>query len=463
MPTQILRLSALDLINFAVEAPDTPMHLGALAVLDGGPLYDDRGRLRLAQIRAEIDRRFAGVPQLRGLVHHPGPLAGRPVWANDPAFQIDRQVDAVALPPPADEPAMLRLVEDLIAGPMDRSRPLWRMWFVTGLPAGQVAVVILLHHAIADGLAAVGLVTSLLDSPLAAGPALEPPSAAVPPRWPELVRDNARARLVAVGRRLAHLPSPRLVAGSLRARWRVFARCRGATRTSLNAPIGPRRRLGVLRLDLATVRQVAHAHDSKINDVVLDLAAGGLRELLDSRGEPVDGQFLRAAVATSLRTSQQVGGAGNRTGVIVVRLPLGEADPRVRLRLVSADSRRAKHDQLPTTSNGLLVWLARLGLIRHFTRRQRLTNLIESNLAGPPAPISILGAPVVDLVPIGNLAGNLAVSFLALSYTGRLTIAVQADADRFPDLPVLMAAMERDWDSLCAPPVTFRLLSATTA
>lgn len=106
----------------------------------------------------------------------------------------------------------------------------------------------------------------------------------------------------------------------------------------------------------------------------------------------------------------------------------------------------------------MLIWLARLGLLRRYTRRQRLTHVVESNVIGPPAPIRLGGAPVVDLIPIGALAGNLAISFLASSYAGRLTITIRADADRYADLPVLTAAMAREWRDLtasgpCAHPV----------
>jgi diacylglycerol O-acyltransferase / wax synthase len=206
----------------------------------------------------------------------------------------------------------------------------------------------------------------------------------------------------------------------------------------------------VLRLDPAAAKRVAHAHGGKVNDIVLDLVAGGLPALLRSRGEPVEGLSQHAAVAVSLRTAGQAAEAGNRVGDVVVRLTLSEPDPGARLRLVCADSADAKQSPLPTTGNGLLVWCARLGLMRPFIRRQRLINLVESNVIGPPTPIRVLGAPVLDLVPIGVLAGNVAISFLALSYSGSLIVNARADADRYPDLPVLLAAMERDWRTIAS-------------
>jgi WS/DGAT/MGAT family acyltransferase len=435
------RLTPVDLINLAVEAPDSPMHVGAVAVLDGRTLYDADGRLRLAWIRTEIEQHLAGVPELRRVLYRPGPLAGRPLWTDDPALRIDRHVTEIELPLPRDEEALLRLAERLLRPPLDRTRPLWRMWFVTGLPAGRVALVVALHHAIADGLAAIRIVSAVLGEPGGVPPALAPL-----PHWGELVRDNVRQRLHALvqPRDLRQLPH-RVLAGL-----HGFTRLRHAPRTSLNAPVGPDRRLAVLRLDLADVRTVAHRYGGKVNDVILDLAAGGLRALLRSRGEPVDGLRLHATVPVSLRTPGQPAQAGNRTGAFAVLLPVGEPDPVARLRLVCAETTRAKQGQLTTAGNAFMVGLARIGLSRYVARRQHLVNFVESNVAGPPEPIEMLGAPVLDLLPIGVLTGNLTLSFLALSYAGRLTVTVRADAGRYPDLPVLLAAMDRNWQALAA-------------
>jgi len=172
MSVRIDRLSASDLTNLAVEGPDTPMHVAALALLDGRSLLDPDGRLPLASIRARIASRLARAPRLRQVVYRPGALAGRPLWVDDPAFAIDRHVNEARVPAPGGEEELLRLTERIIGRPLDRSRPLWQLWFITGLATGQVAVLLKLHHAVADGLAAVRLVGALLDAP---GTEPEPP------------------------------------------------------------------------------------------------------------------------------------------------------------------------------------------------------------------------------------------------------------------------------------------------
>jgi WS/DGAT/MGAT family acyltransferase len=443
------RLSAVDLTNLAVEAPDTPMHVAALLVLDGTALLAADGQLPMAEIRSRIESGLCQVPKLRQIVYRPRPFGGRPLWVDDPHFALGRHLRQVEVEAPGGSEQLLRLTARLIGPLLDRSHPLWRLCFVTGLPDGRLAVVVELHHAIADGTAAIPMIRSLLNTTAADLPAPWTPAAA--PRWRALVADNAAARAAAVARAVRRLADPRAGARltrSFRAGWNTAARGGRAPRTSLNQPVGPRRRLAVVRLDLAAVRQAGHASGATVNDVVLSLIAGGLRGLLHARGEPVDGVALRASVAVTLRMAGESAQAGNRAGVIVVELPLGEAEPRVRLRSVSAAATHAKRGQVAAAEQYVMVWLAKLGLMRYVTRRQRLVNILQSDLPGPPERIRLLGAPVLELIPVGVLAGNLTIAFLAFSYAGTLTITVCADADRYPDLPVVLAAMNRDWNTL---------------
>ena len=427
------------------------MQVGILAVLDGRTLLDPTGRLRLAEVRRAIEGRLAGVPELRRMVFRPGKLAGRPLWIDDPAFRIDRHVDEVALPPPGDEAMLMTLVEKLVAPPLDRSRPLWRMWLVTGLEDGRLGVLVLVHHALADGLTAMRMVRSLLEGPMAPdtapGAHVAAGSPAGPPPWRVLVRDNIRS-LVASVLRLARPATWRFAAGVARSGWQAYSLGRRAPVTSLNGPVGPRRLLTTLRLDRAAARRVAHDRGGGVNDVVLTLVAGGVRALLDARGEPVQTLRPRAGIAVAMFSQGREQAAGNDIGTLLVPLPIGEPDPVARLRVIAAETDAAKRTQVAAAEPAVRAFLGRFGVVRRSMASQRLVNLHETFLPGPPTPIDILGAPVLDLLPIAPLAGNLGLSFVALSYAGRLTLAVRADADRFPDLDVLSAAMERDWQAL---------------
>jgi WS/DGAT/MGAT family acyltransferase len=449
--TRPQRLNALDMINLAVETPAAPMTIGAVLVLDRPAAHGGAGGPSVATIRQAVERALVAAPPLRRVIRSAGPLAGRPVWVDDCAFDVDRHVLTARVPWPGDQAQLLRLAAQLMSGPLDRAHPLWRMWLLTGLAGGHVAILVKLHHVLADGLAAIQLVLSTLEGALPETDGPVPRWAPVPaPNWSTLVADNLGARLAAV-RQLPRRVGPRRFAGMVRGHWRMIATLRHAARTSLNAPIGPRRRLAVMRVDLAEAKQLAHRHGGKVNDVVLSLATAGVRALLHTRGESLDGLWLHATVAMSLRTSAEaLDGGGNRTGGFVVRLPAGEPDPAARLGSIAVESARAKRDQPPTAGNVLLIWLARMGVANYFSRHQRMIHFVESNVPGPPVPVRVLGAPVLDVLPIGNLAGNLGVSFLAVSYAGTLAITVHVDADRFPDLPVLLAGMRREWAMLRA-------------
>jgi len=408
-------------------------------------LCDAEGRLRLSDICLEIDRRLDDVPELRRVIFRPAPLAGPPLWIDDPAFRIDRQVTRAELPPPADGAALLTLAERLMAPRLDRSRPLWRMWFVTGLPDGRVGVLMVLHHALADGMTAMRLVRALLDGPIA--PSGERPHSASlvpPPTWGDLVRDDV-ARKRAAAERILRPATWRKIADVARSSLRAISLMRDTPPSSLNAPVGPRRRLATVRLDRASAKRVARAHDVGINDVVLDLVAGGVRALLDARREPVGGMRVRAGVAVALFSPQRGTEAGNDIGTLLVPLDLGVADPVVRLGLVGAATRNARRSQVAADEPVVRAWLGRFGFVRRSLEGQRLVNLAETYLPGPSIPTEILGARVAELLPIAPLSGNVALSFVAFSYAGTITLAIRADADRFPDLDVLVAAVEQDW------------------
>jgi hypothetical protein len=268
----------------------------------------------------------------------------------------------------------------------------------------------------------------------------------VPP-WGVLVLDNARSAIDALLMlvRPATWRRGAVVLGYMRQASRIS---RHAPSSSLNAPVGPRRRLEVLRLESATARRVARAHGCGVNDVVLTLVAGGVRALLDARGEPIARLRPRAGIAVALFSAGRGTAAGNDVGTLHVPLPLAEAEPAARMLLIAAETATAKQGSMVAAEPLVRAWLARFPVVRRGMERQRLVNLSETYLPGPTAPIEILGAPILDLLPVAPLAGNLGLSFVALSYAGRISVAVRADADQFPDLEVLAGAMERDWWTL---------------
>lgn len=196
------------------------------------------------------------------------------------------------------------------------------------------------------------------------------------------------------------------------------------------------------------MKEVAHAHGGKVNDVVLNLWAGGLRQLMLSRAEATSGVELLASVPVSLRSAGGPRSIDNQIGAIALPLPVGEADVRRRLDLIVRRTRQAKAEQHPAAIMGFLIGLAVTPLGRYFAGHQHAVNVEVTNVIGPPVPVYVLGARVLEVLPITGPVGNMGLVLCAFSYAGQVFLVVTADARGFPDLDVLMAGMEGDWRAL---------------
>lgn len=458
MQSYYRRLSLQDAVNLATESAGASMEVGTLILLEAGPLLDACGELRLREIRRLVQRRLAGAPELLQKVHRPGPLAGRPVWVDDPHFEIARHVMAEALPAPGGEPELLAAASRLMGVRLDRGRPPWQIWFLTGLTGGKVAMLIKLHHALADGTATVHLTRCLLDlARVSTDPAFPAWIPAPAPGYAELVIDNLVGKAAALAGLLKVLAHPiatwRAITIELSEVRAALRAARGAPRLSINRPVTGGRHLSLTRFDLAEVRAVAHGHGVKVNDVLLDLVAAGLGDLLAWRGEDVEGVCVRASVAISLRSNGDRRRSGNQVGSLVVPVPL-DGRGGERLEQIAAASGQARRDQGGTPALGFMILLAHLGLLRFVIRRQHLVNVLVSNLAGPPIEQYLMGARVLDAIPITPIAGNVGLGFAALSYAGRLDVCVVADEAQAGDIDVLLGGMRRRWLKLRSELVT---------
>ncbi len=448
------RLTAADLANLTLEAPDSPMHQAALGVLEGGCLLDPAGHVRIDAIRAHVAARLHRVPELRRALHRTRLLEGRPLWVDDPSFDVARHVLVAALPEPGGEEAALAFAGARMSELMDRSHPLWTIWFLEGYGAGRVGVLIKLHHALADGRAMINLVGQLFDlAPEAVTDAPPPWSPEPPPTHGALVRDNLarkRAGLAGVARALRHpLALGSAFAGTIHGAVAGAMRGRGAPRTSLNTPIGFRRRVAVMRVPLGDVKAVARATGTKVNDVFLAVVASAFGAVLRARGERVDGRSLRTSMAVSMHAPGDVAATGNHAGTVLVRLPLDGAG-RDGLARVARECADAKSSQQAIVSLDLMLFLARLGVARLYIRRQHMVNVLTTNLPGPPVPLYFAGARLLDAIAMPPIAGNVTVSVAALSYGGMLDLSAIVDADAWPDLDVLVAGMRTAWQALAS-------------
>lgn len=419
------RVTPFDMSNLRVEEHGMPMHVTAVVLLDGAPLMDSGGELLLADIRRHVECRTSDTARLRQVLVWP--RRGRPTWVHDPAFDIDSHVVTRRVPEPGDEQSLLDLCCELDRPPLDRSRPLWQLWLLTGLADGRVALLVRLHHVIADGIAALELLSSVLD----VAPDVEAAMTTGPPVTTSASNTPTPARLrhaTARPRRLVAAAAPL----ALRARqvW-AFARLGRAPRVSWLRPVGGTRTLALIRADLVAAKEAAHAHGGKLNDVVLAAVGGGAHRLLRSRGELVPGLAIHVAVAASVRRPGESG--GNRVGIRLVPVPVDEPDAGARLEAVATYTAAARSLPPYHPNNRLLQrWMVRI------MSRQRTINLVLSNMPGPTVPLYFAGARVQEMFQLSALQGNVGIGVGVLSYAGALNVDIVADPEIVPDIGIFV-------------------------
>jgi WS/DGAT/MGAT family acyltransferase len=449
MNSPIDRLTALD--QLMLRAGERwPQDIGALALLDGTHLLDPTGRLRIEAVRDAIRARLHLVPRFRQVVHVPARGLGGPLWVDAPAFDVNEHVRVLPLAAGSGEADLLAATEHLRRQRLDPSRPLWQMWFMPGLPNQRIAMFVRLHHCIADGMAAMATISALLDTAPDAPATAAPPWRPVP--WPsarELLADNLTRHVRAVAGAVSVLARPRSTMRHLLAAWpaiRELLAEEPGPETSLDRIVGPDRNLALIRSTLDRVKQVAHSHDATVNDVLLAVAAGGLRALLRSRGEPVEGTTVRIYVPVSLRPRVHGPQQGNLIAQMAVPLPLAVADPGDRLRQIAAATAERKARPRPSLGTLFRARVARQLLLKAVIRQR--VNVTSASIPGPTVPLYLAGARVLEVFPVLPLIANEPLGVGALSYAGTFTIGVVADRGAYPDIDVLTMGMREELHEL---------------
>ncbi len=444
------RLNPLDVSFLYLEESTTPMHVGGVSVFaipDDGFDYD-----RLVGL---IKQRIAFVPRYRQRIRWvPGHLAS-PVWVDDEHFDISYHVRRSALPRPGTDEQLRDLVARVMSRPLDRNRPLWEMYLVEGLEGGRFAVLSKTHHAMVDGVSAVDIGQVILDT--------EPIPRETPPDTWRPTSEPSRLELVAgavgdlVRRPTAVVDSVRggvsdirrtagragRAAGGVLAMVRTVAR--SAPSSPLNAEIGEQRRYATADTDLDDYKAIRKSHGGTVNDVVLAVVAGALRDWLMTRGEAVSGKsVIRAMVPVSVRTDEHSGTLGNRVSSYLVDLPVGEPSPVMRLHQVSYAMKAHKETGQAVGADALVgaagfapPTLHALGARVGSSLSRRVFNLVVTNVPGPQFPLYAGGARLLATYPVVPLAKGQAVSIGLTSYDGGVYFGLNADRDAMPDVDVL--------------------------
>jgi WS/DGAT/MGAT family acyltransferase len=437
------RLSSIDASFLTNESSASHMHVGAVLIFEGPPpTYED--------FLEHVSSRLEVVPRYRQKLTFPPLRSGRPIWIDDPNFNLEYHVRHTALPKPGGEEQLQRLVSRLFSQQLDRSKPLWELWLVQGLERKRFALINKTHHALVDGVAGIDITTVLLDLKPVPEPA-HPDEDWTPrpePSGVELlakgVRDVAGAPL-GLGRRIANAiqhpePAARNAAHALEGLGEfAWALANPAPQVPLNVEVGPHRRYAWVRSDLETFKRIKNALGGTVNDVVLTVVAGALRSWLQKRGVRTEGLELRAQVPVSIRAEDERGRLGNRIAAMRAPLPVYVADPVRRLGIVreAMDGLKASKQALGAEVISRFNDFAPPTLLAQSARinfSTRLFNLIVTNVPGPQIPLYVLGRELDEFFPVAFLPPHQALAIAIVSYNGEITFGLLADYDSMEDV-----------------------------
>jgi WS/DGAT/MGAT family acyltransferase len=418
------RLSTRDAAFLYIGEGGDQVTFGWFAVRAG----PDDGRKSEDLVEAVLRRRLSAMPRLRKQVKKLPFGLGLPIWVDDPSFDLSRHLHVLAVPSPADIDVARTVAAQVFESPLPCDRPPWDLHLLTGMAGNQVAVVQRVHHALADGIASAALALGLMDP----GPPPTAVVATVNPSRRALLVDNLRWRWRTLVHAASPLGTPQRWLRTLGALGSELKAVGGRQRsmTSLNGPVGGTRRLQAVDVPLQLVRDIGHLAGATINDVLIAAVGGGVRAVLEARGEPT-AVAMRAAVPVSLRSSDDADAVGNRTSGFVVPLHVGESDAATRLRLIAAVTRDLKQSagrvRLMSLIDSPFLPAALLRRYPKWMRKQNLVHLTITNVPGPNQPLRLGGLEVLRIEPIVPLQNRVTIGVGALSYAGILTIGICVD------------------------------------
>jgi len=450
------RMSPQDASFLHIEDDVSHMHIASVGIFEGPePPFTD--------IVSMIDSKLDLVPRYRRVVRTVPLELGRPVWVDDPHFNIEYHLRHTALPSPGGEAELRKLVGRVMSQPLDRSKPLWEIWVVEGLEDGHWAVMAKTHHAMVDGVSGTDLLALIMD--ISPEPSIPEPATWTPEPAPSGLQLAAQASIDLLRSPYEQVQAlrsaaavPRQAFDQVREVVKGLTAMTGLVRrtplSSLNGPLGPHRRYAWASTMVSDIKAIRRGLGGTFNDVVLAAITNGFRELLLERGESVD-RVVRSLVPVSVRARDDRGRAvgdgtlQNKVSAMFAELPVSITDAAERLRAVSAqmeglkESKQAVAGEALTSMSGFAPpMLLALG-VRLSTRiPQRNVNTVTTNVPGPQIPLYVCGRRMLKAYPYVPLAGQVRVGIAIFSYNGEVNFGVTGDYDTTADLDVLCGGIE---------------------
>jgi WS/DGAT/MGAT family acyltransferase len=456
------RLSAQDNLFLVAESATTPMHVGAVQIIESGPMCSSEGGIDVERFARGLAAQLHRIPRYRQVLCAPG-FGARPVWVDDPHFDLAWHLRHSSLPRPGSLEQLKQLAARVMSRALDRARPLWEIWIVEGLAAGeQFALISKIHHCMLDGSAGADL-ASILMSPRPEVETADPlpylPRTA--PSKSELVRNEVADRARAVARGLVTLrrrerDSERGAALRDRVaaiRELVAYSLRPASPTPLNGPLSPHRRVDWLTMPLDDVRDVKSALGCSVNDLVLATVAGAVRRyLIHRRVDPARIDF-RVSAPVNRRPDSQRGQLGNFVSSWIVPLPIGEPDVARRVELLRETTQALKTSRAALGVDSLMSlaeWLPDPVVALAARASAGPVNMIVTNVPGPPFPLYQLGAKMLGTYPFVPCLPGGGLGVALFSYDGRLCWGLNGDPTLVPDLAQFSNAIVQSFEDLRA-------------
>jgi WS/DGAT/MGAT family acyltransferase len=429
------------------------MHVASVMTFEGDPPpYDE--------LLEGIERRLHLVPRYRQRLAYVPLGQGRPKWVDDPHLNLHYHVRATALPSPGSEEQLRALAGRVFAQALDRDKPLWEIWVASGLEGGRFALLSKTHHALVDGVSGVDIMTVLFDT---SRKPVAPPDPGTPwlprplPSGIELLGEALLERATIPGEvarsvRAVFRAPRQLASGLLNAATGVgamaWAGLNPAPDSPYNSQIGPHRRFTWVRTSLADIKAMKNELGGTVNDVVLASVAGALGHHLRRRGHQTDGLELKAMVPVSVRADAERGDLGNKVAAIMAPLPVWCQEPVARLDLVREEMKGLKEGKQAVGAQVLtgLSGFAPATVMAQASRlmsRQRLFNLVVTNVPGPQFPLYLSGREALDPFPMVPLAKGQALGIAIMSYNGRMNFGLVGDFDVMYDIDDLAEDLYR--------------------
>lgn len=452
------RLNVQDSAFVYFERAEAPLHLGSLGVYEG--------RIPFQRFVDHLKSRIPLTPRYRQRLMLVPFNVALPTWEYDPEFDILDHVHRVSIPPPGDDEQLARLAGELFAHPLSRTKPLWEIFVIEGLPGDRTALLAKVHHCLVDGVSGIELLMILLDiSPETSPPQPEEPAYAPGPIPSAETRfaDGLFHQLDQAVQRLGDfqhaLLKPRARVRRSGQILRAFEQLaplftQSAPKTPFNAPLSGRRSIAWNEMAFAEIRGIRRALGGTVNDVALTIVGGALQRYLELHGQSTEGLDLRVMTPVNIRREDEKGTLGNRISQMFVALPVGISDPVERARVVRERMEALKQaNQAGAVDTFFQMFdLAPVPLIAMMGSgpwvSNTLLNLVCTNVPGPMIPLYCVGHRLLAHYPLVPIAWELGLGVAITSYDQKLYFGLLADTKVVPDVQRLKEFVDQSFMEL---------------